>query len=263
MACHAGFGGRGRRSRARGRGRGRAPAAAVPWAAGVCFDAACRAAADRASLAAVLLPLFPLGGAALWAAGRGAEGAEGAAAAEEEGARPLARDGNGELVLRAESWRTFPVEEEAVGEVVRVRVGPVGARAPRSFLVGRRHPLGRLVVVELEKPWGLVFEEDPAGAAVVGDVVEGSAASRRNAVAKLRGTEATDAVLPGDVLRACTSINFVYGPGGLAGVAPPQRTVVLFGADGEAWPKVLGALKRNAVSDGPVTLVFERPPAAL
>ena len=29
------------------------------------------------------------------------------------------------------------------------------------------------------------------------------------------------------------------------------------------WPKVLGALKRNAVSDGPVTLVFERPPAAL
>ena len=155
------------------------------------------------------------------------------------------------------------MEEEAVGEVVRVQVGPVVARAPRSFLVGRRHPLGRLVVVELEKPWGLVFEEDPAGAAVVGDVVEGSAASRRNAVAKLRGTEATDAVLPGDVLRACTSINFVYGPGGLAGVAPPQRTVVLFGADGEAWPKVLGALKRNAVSDGPVTLVFERPPAAL
>ena len=94
-----------------------------------------------------------------------------------------------------------------------------------------------------------------------GDVVEGSAGSRRNA--KLRGTEATDAVLPGDVPRACTAINFVYGPGGLAGVAPPQRTVVLFGADGEAWPKVLGALKRNAVSDGPVTLVFERPPAAL
>ena len=124
------------------------------------------------------------------------------------------------------------MEEEAVGEVVRV--GPVGARAPRSFLVGRRHPLGRLVVVELEKPWGLVFEEDPAGAAVVGDVVEGSAASRRNAVAKLRGTEATDAVLPGDVPRACTAINFVYGPGGLAGVAPPQRTVVLFGADGAA-----------------------------
>ena len=182
---------------------------------------------------------------------------------DEEGAPPLARDGNGELVLRAASWRTFPVEEEAVGEVVRVRVGPVGARAPRSFPVDCRCPLGRLVVVELEKPWGLVFEEDPAGAAVVGDVVEGSAASRRNAVAKLRGTEATDAVLPGDVLRACTSINFVYGPGGLAGVAPPQRTVVLFGADGEAWPKVLGALKRNAVSDGPVTLVFERPPAAL
>lgn len=111
---------------------------------------------------------------------------------------------------------------------------------------------------------GPPFEEDPAaGTAVVGDVVEGSAASRRNAVAKLRGTEATDAVLPGGVPRACTAINFVYGPGGLAGVAPPQRTVVLFGADGEAWPKVLGALKRNAVSDGPVTLVFERPPAAL
>ena len=82
---------------------------------------------------------------------------------------------------------------------------------------------------------GPPFEEDPAaGTAVVGDVVEGSAASRRNAVAKLRGTEATDAVLPGGVPRACTAINFVYGPGGLAGVAPPQRTVVLFGADGAA-----------------------------
>ena len=69
---------------------------------------------------------------------------------------PLARDGNGELILRAASWRTFPVEEEeAVGEVVRVRVGPVGARAPRSFPVDCRRPLGRLVVVELEKPWGL------------------------------------------------------------------------------------------------------------
>ena len=75
---------------------------------------------------------------------------------DEEGAPPLARDGNGELVLRAASWRTFPVEEEeAVGEVVRVRVGPVGARAPRSFPVDCRRPLGRLVVVELEKPWGL------------------------------------------------------------------------------------------------------------
>ena len=83
---------------------------------------------------------------------------------------------------------------------------------------------------------GPPFEEDPAGTAVIGDVVEGSAASRRNAVAKLRGTEATDAVLPGDVPRACTAINFVYGPGGLAGVpvAPPRRTVVLFGADGAA-----------------------------
>ena len=77
-------------------------------------------------------------------------------------------------------------------------------------------------------------KEDPAGTAVNGDVVEGSAGSRRNA--KLRGTEATDAVLPGDVPRACTAINFVYGPGGLAGVpvAPPRRTVVLFGADGAA-----------------------------
>ena len=112
-------------------------------------------------------------------------------------------------------------------------------------------------------------KEDPAGTAVNGDVVEGSAGSRRNA--KLRGTEATDAVLPGDVPRACTAINFVYGPGGLAGVpvAPPRRTVVLFGADGAAGAAqvdhkvLLGPMKRNAVSDGPVTLVFERPPAAL
>ncbi len=33
---------------------------------------------------------------------------------------------------------------------------------------------------------------------------------------------------------------------------------VVYGADGETWPAVMGALRKGDVSDGPVTLVLER-----
>lgn len=45
---------------------------------------------------------------------------------------------------------------------------------------------------------------------------------------------------------------------------PPKRSIVLYGADGQAWPAVVGALKKGLLEDGPVTLVLERrlPPEA-
>ena len=41
----------------------------------------------------------------------------------------------------------------------------------------------------------------------------------------------------GDVLRACTCTNLVYPTRSLLGVQAPVRTIVVFGADGQRWPK--------------------------
>ena len=37
-----------------------------------------------------------------------------------------------------------------------------------------------------------------------------------------------------------------------------MRTRVVYGADGERWPKVITALRKGDVADGDVHLVFER-----
>lgn len=42
----------------------------------------------------------------------------------------------------------------------------------------------------------------------------------------------------GDVLRACTCTNLVYATRSLLGVQAPVRTIVVFGADNQKWPKV-------------------------
>ena len=56
--------------------------------------------------------------------------------------------------------------------------------------------------------------------------------------AKLDSAQRSDAVLEGDVLRACTCINMVYQTNALFGAQPPTRTVVVFGADNQKWPEV-------------------------
>jgi hypothetical protein len=38
-----------------------------------------------------------------------------------------------------------------------------------------------------------------------------------------------------------------------------KRTVVLYGADGQAWEKTFVALTQGMAADGPVTLLLERP----
>ncbi len=42
----------------------------------------------------------------------------------------------------------------------------------------------------------------------------------------------------GDVLRACTCTNLVYATRSLLGVKAPVRTIVVYGADNQKWPKV-------------------------
>lgn len=53
-----------------------------------------------------------------------------------EGASPE-RDGRGELAFRAISYTPWPVEEGAEGERLRIDVGTVGERQPRTFVFSK------------------------------------------------------------------------------------------------------------------------------
>ena len=57
-------------------------------------------------------------------------------------------------------------------------------------------------------------------------------------VAKLDRVMAGSSLLPGDVLRGVTATNFVYPTQALFGAQAPRRTIVLYGADNQRWPKV-------------------------
>lgn len=77
--------------------------------------------------------------------------------------------------------------------------------------------------------------------------------------AKLNTSVAASAALEGDVLRAVSCTCIVYSQESLiVNIKPPQRHIVVYGADSERWPSVVTALKRGLVADGPVTLVLER-----
>ena len=93
---------------------------------------------------------------------------------------------------------------------------------------------------------------------VVG-VAEGSRAQQRVKLAGFDRGQRASAALPGDVLRAFTCTNLVYPTKSLVfGMQPPERHIVLFGADGQRWEKVSKALKLGLVEDGPVSLILER-----
>lgn len=131
---------------------------------------------------------------------------------------------------------------------------PVAAPAPA------RRRRSQLITVTLERPLGLIIEEDvSAKRAVVADIVDGSRAAQRAKLAGFDRARRADAALPGDVVRAFTATNLVYPTKSLIfGMQPPQRQVVMFGADGQKWERVSAALKLGLVEDGPVTLVLER-----
>lgn len=71
------------------------------------------------------------------------------------------RDRRGELAFRAVSYTPWPVEEGAEGERLRIPQGTVGQLQPRTFVFSRVLPQpSQLVMVTLERPLGIIFEED-------------------------------------------------------------------------------------------------------
>jgi hypothetical protein len=167
----------------------------------------------------------------------------------------------GQLAYRVYSYTPLPVEEGTSSQRVRVAVGPTTRPQPRTFVFGPAlSQPSQLVTVTLPRPLGVVFEEDKRlRRVVVAEVVPRSRAGQRAALAKFDRSKRVDAALPGDVLRAVTCTNLVWPAKSLVfGMKPPQRHIVLFGADNQKWEKVANALKQGLVADGPVTLVLER-----
>ena len=272
----------------------------------MCFDAACQATQDRAFVAAVLFPLAASLAAGAWVWNQPSRsvpsssspspptsssssppdeegGASGSATTTtttelfedpstgvvfeaRPGEKPPERDRRGELAFRAVSFTPFPVEEGCEGERVRVEVGPVASKVPRTYVFEKRLPEpSKVVAVSLARPAGVVFAEskkkraDEKKQVVVDELLEGSPAARRAAAAALNPSLADAAVLPGDLLRGFTTTNFVFrGAGALLGVAAPSREVVVYGADDQGWTAVTAALKRGSASDGDITLIVER-----
>jgi hypothetical protein len=167
----------------------------------------------------------------------------------------------GELAWRAVSYTPYPIEEGGEGERVRVQVGPVGDKQLRTFVFEKklRQP-SAIVSVTLPRPMGVVFRDDQrTKQAIVEDLVEGSRAAQKAKLASFDRTRRSEALLPGDVLRGCTCTTIAYPAKSLVfGLKPPQRYVLMYGADDQRWEKVATALKRGLVQDGPVTLVVER-----
>jgi hypothetical protein len=160
------------------------------------------------------------------------------------------------------------VEKDAPGERLRIPVGPVASPVPRTFVFEKVLPQpSELVAVTLERPLGLIIEEDDPGGraskrsrrAIVSEVVPGSRAEQRMRIAAFDRSRRAEAALVGDVVRAFTCTNLVYPTRSLLlGMKPPERQRVVFGADGQRWPRVAAALKQGLKQDGPVTIVLER-----
>jgi len=92
----------------------------------------------------------------------------------------------------------------------------------------------------------------------VSDLILGGQADQRRKVSSLDAQSAREAVLPGDILRAVTTTNFVYPAKALLGASPPERHVVVFGTDNMNFSQVCAAMRKGDVKDGNVTLVLER-----
>mmetsp|Transcript_7227 Transcript_7227/g.18804 ORF Transcript_7227/g.18804 Transcript_7227/m.18804 type:complete len:315 (+) Transcript_7227:91-1035(+) len=163
-------------------------------------------------------------------------------------------DINGTSANDPERWIKFTPE-----------VGPVGARKPKPYAFKRvLAPPSTLVSVRMPRPLGITFEMDEKGYTRVVELVRNSKAAQQSSVARLgAGPESGAYTAVGDVLRGATATTMDWGgrtklTGDLSG---SQRRVVLFGADGQSWAEVQGALRSGQVADGEVELVLERPGA--
>lgn len=236
-----------------------------------CFDEACGRARDTLLVVSLVLPVLALVAAVSYLLRPPPQESldDGSVFADEStgtlfeapgGATPE-RDRKGELAFRAVSYTPWPVEEGFEGERLRLDVGVVGERQPRTFVFSKVLPEpSQLVMVTLERPLGIVFEEDARKKrAVVAGFAPGGHAEQVMRRAKVNPSLAASAALEGDVLRACTATCIVYPTRELFGLKPPKRAVVVYGADGQRWPQIITALKKGLFADGPVTLVLERP----
>ncbi|KAG2427599.1 hypothetical protein HXX76_012253 [Chlamydomonas incerta] len=236
----------------------------------VCFSQSCQEATDRAFLIALAVPLVVAALSIAYAlrppppelieSGRVFEDrATGTRFEAPEGVSPE-RDKNGELAYRPISYTPWPVDQSYEGERVRIAVGPVADRQLRTYVFARSLAVpSDILTVTLPRPLGVVLEYDERfRRATVVDLIEGTNADQRRKRASLNADAATEAVLPGDVLRAVTATNFVYPTRALWGAQAPERHIVVYGADRQVWSSVCGALKKGEVKDGEVTLVLER-----
>ncbi|KAL6761927.1 hypothetical protein V8C86DRAFT_2526243 [Haematococcus lacustris] len=246
------------------------PAAWTSLTSAVCFNEVCQANADRAFLLAVSVPVLVALGAVGYALrplpkeelkeGKLFQDPDTGAVFQGSGGTLPERNQRGELAFRPLAYTPWPVEEGAPGERLRVPVGQVRRRQPRTFVFQKLlGPGSQVLQVSLPRPLGLVCEYDEGRKRTrIVDLVEGSYADQRRKMASMNRQLASNAVLPGDILRAVTATNFVYPTKALFGAVPPERHVVLFGADGQRWSVVRGALGKGIVADGDVTVIVER-----
>jgi hypothetical protein len=238
-----------------------------------CFDASCQSNKDFLFLMSLIGPVLLFILVSVWVLNRSNNNSSsedantfmdpetGVAFESPQGTKP-ARDRYGELAFKAVSWTPWPVDSETEGEAVRLEIGPVGSTVPRTFIFEKRYNNNVpsvIVVTQLQRPLGIVFEEGPGGEARVAELIPGGNADQLRRQTSLDPSLSKRAPRVGDILRACTATNVVYQTGALLfGAQPPQRTIVVYGADDQRWPNVAAALTRGLLADGKVTLVLER-----
>ncbi|GAX77583.1 hypothetical protein CEUSTIGMA_g5027.t1 [Chlamydomonas eustigma] len=164
-----------------------------------------------------------------------------------------------EIEFKVDSYTPSLVASEYIGERVKLRVGPISDLKPRTFVFPSLLPAGHLVVISLPRPLGIVLKwDDRRKCAVVSELIAGGHADQRRKVSSLDAQSAREAVLPGDVLRAVTTTNFVYPTKALLGASPPERHLVVYSADNMKFSDICTAMRKGDVKDGNVTLVLER-----
>ena len=235
-----------------------------------CFDPSCQAAKDALYLGSLLVPVVVFSAIVLYVFNRPnlattkieskpkwGEGKE--YEVSDDDADDVARDNAGELCYRAVRYTPFLTEREENDMVFRLDVGLVGRTQPRSYLF---QPLnranGQLYSITLEKPLGLIVEEDKKkGRARIVEIIENSQAAQLANKAKLDPTARASAPQVGDTLRGLTTTVVTWGEGALI-AQTPQREIVVFGCDNQKFSDVSVAMKRSMKADGAITLVLER-----
>ncbi|KAI8105693.1 hypothetical protein M9434_000275 [Picochlorum sp. BPE23] len=235
-----------------------------------CFDQECQASKDTFFILSIAIPLLVFGSFTAYLIGRRRDGIVSLDSNEYTGTSKyevdaeeqslVARDAKGEIAYRAVRYTPWLTEQGPDDECIRINVGPVGRTLPKSYLFDKilREP-SQLVTVTLPKPLGIIFEEDPRLKRVfVAEFVPDSEAESQSKKAALDPSISNKVPAVGDVLRALTTTVVTYKEGALIAQGP-EREIVVFGADGQKFSDVAAAMKRSYVSDGPVTLVLERP----